>query len=65
VPQIAIDMLGAITSFATLEYGLIGDTVLFLKTKFKDIAGDIAGHFFLIPDYASYKILLNALGLDG
>ena len=65
VPQIAIHMLGAITSFATLEYGLIGDTVLFLKTKFKDISGDIAGHFFLIPDYASYKILLNALGLDG
>ena len=64
VPQIAIDMLGAIISFATIEYGKIGDSVLFLKTQFNDIAGDISGHFFLIPDYNSYKILLNALGLE-
>ena len=65
VPQIAIDMLGAIISIATIEYGKIGDTVLFLKTQFNDIAGDISGHFFLIPDYNSYKILLKALGLEG
>ena len=64
VPQIAIDMLGAIISFATIEYGKIGDTVLLLNTQFNDIAGDISGHFFLIPDYNSYKILLNALGLE-
>ena len=64
VPQIAIDMLGAIISYSTIEYGMIGDSVLFLNTRFDDIAGDISGHFFLIPDYNSYKILLNALGLE-
>ena len=64
VPQIAIDMLGAIISIATIEYGRIGDTVLFLKTQFNDPSGEIAGHFFLIPDYNSYKILLRALGLE-
>ena len=64
VPQIAVDMLGAIISIATIEYGRIGDTVLFLKTQLNDIAGDISGHFFLIPDYNSYKILLKSLGLD-
>ena len=64
VPQIAVDMLGAIISIATIEYGRIGDTVLFLKTQFNDPAGEIAGHFFLIPDYNSYKILLKALGLE-
>ena len=64
VPQIAVDMLGAIISIATIEYGRIGDTVLFLKTQFNDPGGEIAGHFFLIPDYNSYKILLNALGLE-
>ena len=64
VPQIAVDMLGAIISIATIEYGRIGDTVLFLKTQFNDLAGEIAGHFFLIPDYSSYKILLRALGLE-
>jgi len=65
VPQMAIDMLGAIISIATIEYGKIGDTVLFLKTQFNDLSGEISGHFFLIPDYSSYKILLNAIGLEG
>jgi len=64
VPQIAVDMLGAIISIATIEYGKVGDTVLFLKTQFNDLAGDISGHFFLIPDYNSYKILIEALGLE-
>ena len=64
VPQLATDMLGAIISIATIEYGKIGDSVLFLKTQFNDLEGDIAGHFFLIPDYNSYKILMNSLGLD-
>ena len=64
VPQISIDMLGAIISFATIEYGKIGDSVLFLNTQFNDLAGDISGHFFLIPDYNSYTILLSALGLE-
>ena len=64
VPQLAVDMLGAIISIATIEYGMIGDTVLFLNTQFNDSGGDINGHFFLIPDYSSYKILLESLGLE-
>ena len=65
VPQLSIDMLGALISIATIEYGKIGDTVLFLKTQFSDLDGDISGHFFLIPDYQSYKILIESLGLEG
>ena len=64
VPQIAIDMLGAIISIATIEYGKIGDSVLFLKTQFLDPSKEMSGHFFLIPDYNSYKILLKSLGLE-
>ena len=64
VPQLAIDMLGAIISIATIEYGKIGDDVLFLKTQFNDLEGDVSGHFFLIPDYNSYKILIKSLGLE-
>jgi len=64
VPQLSVDMLGAILSIATIEYGKIGDSVLFLKTQFNDPGGEINGHFFLIPDYNSYKMLLSALGLE-
>ena len=64
VPQLAVDMLGAILNIVTVEYGMRGDSVLFLKTQFNDFNGDINGHFFLIPDYNSYKMLITALGLE-
>ena len=64
VPQMSVDMLGAIISIATIQYGTIGESVLFLKTQFNDLEGDINGHFFLIPDYNSYKMLLESLGLE-
>jgi chemotaxis protein CheC len=64
VPQIAMDMLGAIISIAVIEYGQIGDSVLCLKTKFSDIDKELSGHFFLIPDYESYKILMKSLGME-
>lgn len=65
VPQMSVDMLGAIISVATIEYGRIGDSVLFLKTQFNDPDDEIQGHFFLIPDYESYKKLVSTLGLEG
>ena len=63
VPQMAIDMVGAIISIVLIEYGKIGDSVLFLKTQFSDVNKKLAGHFFLIPDFESYKILMKSLGL--
>lgn len=64
VPQIAMDMLGAIISIAAVEYGQIGDSVLFLQTKFSDEDKEMSGHFFLIPNYESYKILMKSLGME-
>lgn len=63
VPQLAIDMVGAIISIVLVEYGKIGDSVLFLKTQFSDLEKKLSGHFFLIPDFESYKILMRSLGL--
>lgn len=63
VPQLAVDMVGAIMSIVLVEYGKIGDAVLFLKTKFSDVHKSMNGHFFLIPDFASYEILMKSLGL--
>ena len=65
VPQMAIDMLGAVISIATYEYGKIGDSVLFLRTQLIDPQSETSGHFFLIPDYESYKMLIKSLGLEG
>ena len=63
VPELTIDMAAAILSVPAIEYGKIGDSVLFLGTQFTDEKQKLHGHFFLIPDFSSYKILLNSLGL--
>lgn len=64
VPQLTIDMVGAIVSVATVEYGEIGDSVLFLKTQFRDLEKEMSGQFFLIPDFSSYKVLIDSLGIE-
>lgn len=64
VPALSVDMAAAIMSVVAIEYGKIGDSVLFLGTEFKDEGRTMNCHFFLIPDYNSYKILLNSLGLS-
>jgi len=38
--------------------------VIFKEVWNNNIAGDISGHFFFIPDYKPCKILLNALRLE-
>jgi chemotaxis protein CheC len=63
VPDMAIDMAGAILSFPAIEFGKIGDTVLFIETEFSEDGRKVIGDFFLIPDAESYDILLKALGV--
>ena len=63
VPQLAVDMVGAIMSIVLIEYGKIGDCVLFLKTRFSGVDKHMNGHFFLIPDFGSYTILMKSLGV--
>lgn len=63
VPYLAIDMAGAILSVPAIEFGKVGDNVLFIETEFCEGSTRVVGDFFLIPDVESYAILLNALGV--
>ncbi|MGE4282173.1 MAG: chemotaxis protein CheC [Clostridia bacterium] len=63
IPALTIDMAGAILSVPAIEFGKVGDTVLFIETAFIDFEHAIVGNFFLIPDVESYAILLKALGV--
>lgn len=63
VPDLAIDMAGAILSVPAIEFGKAGDTVLYIETAFSEGSQKVTGDFFLIPDLESYEILLNALGV--
>ncbi len=63
VPDIAIDMAGAIISVPAIEFGKLGDTVLYIETEFIEGTTKVLGDFFLIPDFDSYEVLLRALGV--
>ncbi len=63
IPDLIMDMAGAILSVAAVEYSKIGESVLFLETVIEDESTAISGHFFLIPDLDSYIKLMGSLGV--
>ena len=62
VPQLGIDMAGAIMSVPATEFGVMGDNILLIQTQFSDDI-ELDGYFILIPDVESYDRILSALGV--
>lgn len=62
VPQLGIDMAGALLSVPAVEFGVLGDKILLIQTKFSEDI-DLDGYFILIPDMDSYEKILTALGV--
>ncbi|HQA58029.1 MAG TPA: chemotaxis protein CheC [Acetivibrio sp.] len=63
VPELAIDMAGAILSVPAIEFGKLGDSVLYIETEYLEGDTRVVGDFFLVPDFDSYDVLLKALGV--
>lgn len=63
VPEMVIDMAGAIMSIPAIAFGEFSDTVLFLETGFYESGFSFSGYFFLIPDVESYKVLMSKMGI--
>lgn len=62
VPDLCIDMAGAILSVPAIEFGTMGDKMLMIETAFTDDI-DLNGYFILVPDLPSYDKLLTSLGM--
>lgn len=62
VPQLAVDMAGALLSVPAVEFGLFADKILLVQTKFSDDV-ELDGFFILIPDMESYEKILTVLGV--
>ena len=62
VPQLGIDMAGAILSVPAAEFGVMGDNILLIQTQFSDDI-ELDGYFILIPVVESYERILSALGV--
>lgn len=61
-PDIAIDMAGAILSVPAIEFGVLGDRILMIQTRFTDDV-EIDGFFILVPDLDSYHRIMESLGM--
>lgn len=64
IPDLTVDMAGAILSVPAIEFGALGDRILLIQTQFFDEVA-IDGYFILIPDLDSYGRILSALGMAG
>lgn len=63
VPDLTVDMAGAILSVPAIEFAALGDRMLMIQTQFFDEMV-LDGYFVLIPDLDSYGKMLSALGIS-
>lgn len=63
VPALTIDMAGAILSVPAIEYGKIGDKVLFIETNLGE-EDSLSGYIVMVPELESYGKILSSLGIQ-
>ncbi|MCI9315141.1 MAG: chemotaxis protein CheC [Lachnospiraceae bacterium] len=63
VPDLTVDMAGAILSVPAIQFGALGDKMLLIQTQFFDDMV-LDGYFILVPNLDSYGKILSALGLS-
>lgn len=63
VPAMTIDMAGAILSVPAIEYGKIGDKVLFIETQLGE-DDFLNGYIVMVPEVDSYGKILTSLGIE-
>ena len=62
IPDLAIDMAGAILSVPAIEFGIMGDKIRLIQSQISDEV-EMDGFFVMIPDMESYVKILRALGI--
>lgn len=62
VPYVSVDMAAAILSVPAIQFGMLGDNALMIKTEFGDDFA-INGYFILMPEEDSYDKILQSLGI--
>lgn len=62
IPQISIDMAGAILSYPAIEFAKNDNTMLFIETVFRDTNQVLNGTYILILDNDSYSKVIDSLG---
>lgn len=61
VPKVAFDMLGAIVDFILIELTENAKQALILEIAFEDEPKTVSGHFFILPDSGSMRLLIDSI----
>ncbi len=65
LPQICIDMAGAILSVPCIEFGMVSDQALLINSHFMNGKNELDGYIMLLSEMHSFNLLLNRLGIGG
>lgn len=64
VPDICIDMVGAMLSVPMIHYANVSDKVIFIEDKFRSEDRNAVSHILLMPEVESLAAIMNKLGLS-
>jgi chemotaxis protein CheC len=62
VPELIVDMAGAMIDFLLIELSGKCRFALLIESEFREPSASITGHFFLIPNADSLEAILKAIG---
>lgn len=63
IPYVAIDMAGAIMSVPIIEFGTIGDKVMFIEESFSGKENQLNSNVVMFAEIETLKIIMERLGL--
>ncbi|MDO5601210.1 MAG: chemotaxis protein CheC [Oscillospiraceae bacterium] len=64
VPEIAVDMVGALLSVPAIYFANVSDKIIFIENAFNCDGESLSSHILMIPDVESLQKILTMLGLD-
>ncbi|MBR0597556.1 chemotaxis protein CheC [Sinanaerobacter chloroacetimidivorans] len=64
IPYIAIDMAGALMSVPIIEFGSVGDKVMFIEESFSAEENHLKSNIIMFAEIETLKIIMERLGLD-
>lgn len=64
IPDVAIDMVGAIMNLPAIQFADISDRIIYIKDKFKSDNTELNCHILMIPDTDSLTKMMTSLGID-
>ncbi|GAB1477084.1 chemotaxis protein CheC [Bacillota bacterium] len=63
VPYIAIDMAGALMSVPIIEFGAVGDKLMFIEESFVGTENNLKSNVIMFAEISTLKLIMEKLGI--